>query len=148
MPPQLLCVLAIALLGIPRLVLATLVCSPRALTERQGQQIFIIVKTYAVTGAPQFRPFGDAPTHGKVTNLPGYGQVKETQYAGYIGLNDTDGSQLFYWFIAADAANWQVRCITFLTLQVSEFVFFSCLHVSCLFNFALHVSWIFFIYNG
>jgi hypothetical protein len=59
------------------------------------------------TGAPQFKPFGDAPTHGKVTNLPGFGPVKETQYAGYIGLNDTDGSQLFYWFIAADAANWQ-----------------------------------------
>jgi carboxypeptidase C (cathepsin A) len=53
------------------------------------------------------RPFGNAPTHGPVTSLPGYGPVKQTQFAGYIGLNDTDGSQLWYWFIAADSPNWK-----------------------------------------
>lgn len=43
----------------------------------------------------------------QVTSLPGYGPVKQTQFAGYIGLNDTDGGQLWYWFIAADSADWR-----------------------------------------
>ena len=59
-------------------------------------------------GTPlQQLPFGAAPTFGPVTSLPGYGPVKHTQHAGYVSLNDTDGSQLWYWFIAADAPNWQ-----------------------------------------
>lgn len=28
-------------------------------------------------------------------------------FASLSGLNDTAGSQLWYWFIAADSANWQ-----------------------------------------
>ena len=40
------------------------------------------------------RPFGDAPTHGEITNLPGYGPVKQKQYAGYIAVNETEASYM------------------------------------------------------
>ena len=44
--------------------------------------------------------FGD----DKVSNLPGYGVPKETQYAGYVPVSNSSGGNLFYWFLASRSA--------------------------------------------
>jgi carboxypeptidase C (cathepsin A) len=38
------------------------------------------------------------PPPGRVTDLPGYGPVKETQLAGHLTVNETCGDNLFFWF--------------------------------------------------
>jgi len=36
-----------------------------------------------------------------VTSLPGFGEVKETQFAGFVEVNPNFAGNLFYWFIAS-----------------------------------------------
>jgi len=39
-----------------------------------------------------------SPTYGQVTSLPGYGPVKGIQYAGYLTIDNSSNSNIFYWF--------------------------------------------------
>eukprot|EP00930_Biecheleria_cincta_P046636 TRINITY_DN32184_c0_g1_i1.p1 TRINITY_DN32184_c0_g1~~TRINITY_DN32184_c0_g1_i1.p1 ORF type:complete len:456 (-),score=75.62 TRINITY_DN32184_c0_g1_i1:98-1465(-) len=40
-----------------------------------------------------------------VTNLPGYGAIQGTQYAGMLSINSTYNKHLFYWFVEALAGS-------------------------------------------
>lgn len=38
------------------------------------------------------------PGRGVVTSLPGYGEVKEKQYVGYLPVNEQLGAYIYFWF--------------------------------------------------